>query len=56
MKTKKLNDNEGKDICSVCGKVQEYGTMAYIIADEFELVCKKCRPDRYTKKGEPRVQ
>ena len=51
------------DICSVCGKVQEYGTMQEVNCRDFELLCSDCKNKRcsncnflnsYTKLGSKR--
>lgn len=54
MNNKEYEGYEGKDICSICGKVQPANTMADINSVEFDLVCKKCQPNRYRKNGEPK--
>jgi hypothetical protein len=35
-------DQEGRDICSVCGKDFEYGTLQDITEEGFELICPDC--------------
>ncbi len=37
------NENEGKDICYGCGKVQEYRTMRDV-DESFAIYCDKCHP------------
>jgi hypothetical protein len=39
------------DICSVCAKCQEYGTMSDINEDSFDLICDDCL-DKATKPNE----
>ena len=38
----KMKDQEGKDICYECGKVQTYGTMKDINQADFDIYCDKC--------------
>jgi len=35
------------DICSVCAKCQEYGTMSDITEDSFDLICDDCQKSDY---------
>ena len=39
------------DICSVCGKCQEYRTMSDITEESFDLICDDCL-DKATKPNE----
>lgn len=54
MTIKNTKLDEGTDICSICGKVQEIDTMADTNIDSFDLVCRKCMPNRYMKNGQPK--
>ena len=35
------------DICSVCAKCQEYGTMSDITEESFDLICDDCQKSDY---------
>lgn len=42
MKTATDIPDEGKDICCICGSVQDVGTMKDVNPVDFELLCSKC--------------
>ena len=41
-----MKDNEPKDICCICSRVSEYGTMQDVNEVDFELLCDDCKDCR----------